>query len=136
MEFRWLKSAAQITYDKGFTPAFYKEMGEVFKKHMDDYVPWDSTNPTNIHLSTMVQVRPIKHGEDGMPGANIVYSMKYAKAQYHGTWTSKKGKTVIVKNRDTTVHTKSTSFWDKACWTNEKKEITAEVNKLRKRNAK
>lgn len=121
IRFEWLKSASRIEYDKGFTPAFYKQMGCIFRDHMDKYVPWDTKNTSGYHLATMVQVRPTKQG------ATIVYSMAYASIQYEGA---------KVKNRDLQTHPLATSYWDEACWTNEKFEITSEVNALRKRYAR
>lgn len=122
LSFEWLKSAAKIEYDKGFTPAFYKEMGNVFKDHMDKYVPWDTKNTTNYHLAKMVQVRPTKSG------ATIVYSMAYASRHYYGIGINE-------ENRDRKTHPLATSYWDEECWTNEKMEITKEIDTLRKRYA-
>ena len=119
LSFEWLKSAARIEYDKGFTPEFYKGMGEIFKEHMDKYVPWDTKNETNYHLAKMVQVRPTK------TGATIVYSMAYANRHYEGRGINE-------DNRDRATHPLATSYWDKACWTNEEEEITKEVDILRK----
>lgn len=120
VKFEWLKSSVQIKEDTGFNREFYSEMGQLFKKRFSKYVPWDSTNASSFHLARMVQVRPTKQG------ATIVYSMKYARPQHEHTDYS----------HDKSVHPLATDHWDQYCWTNEKGEITRELNKLRKRCAK
>ena len=117
IRFEWLKSASKIEYDKGFTPAFYAEMGNVFRKHFSKYVPWDDTNTSSFHLARMVQVRPTK------TGATIVYSMKYARPQY----------THEEYKHQSSIHPLATHHWGEYCWSSEKSEIVREINKLRKR---
>lgn len=119
ISFEWNKSSARIIADKGFNPAFYKDMGDVFKRHFDKYVPWSSKNKTGYHLARMVQTRPTK------TGATIVYSMRYAQRQYETT----------TYKHDKSVHKLATHHWDQFCWTNEKATISRELNKLRKEHA-
>lgn len=120
IEFHWNYPRSVIIERKGFGKAYNKEVAEVFKRHMDKYVPWDSTNTTGFHLATMVYATSTKdHG-------TVVYNMKYANAQYRGEGYK----------HDTSYHKRATSYWDKVCWTNEKKQILSEIDKIRKRRSK
>ena len=114
MRFQWNYSHSVIIRRKGFNKEFMREVGRIMASHMDKYVPYGTKY--DIHMANRVTVAPRNES------VSIQYKVPYANKQYNGpaTW-----------NRDTSYHPLATSYWDKACWTNERTQILAEINTVR-----
>ena len=129
IHFEWNKSKSIIIKDKGFGKAFYREVGEIFRREINPYVPYKSGA-----LSNSVAIIA-KENE-----VQIQYRSPYARRQYTGGGLSSESATGINDpsywNRTLTPHPLATSYWDKAAWTNRKSVIGKQVNQARKKYAK
>ena len=141
--FQWNKSKSIIIKDKGFNRDFYAEMGKIFERHMYKYVPYSVVN--EIHYSPYRNSKRYREGEKALENkrhladssyvsvysdhATVTYRAPYARPQYRGITPQGKA----IEHYTTAFHPLATSFWDKACWSNEKSQIGKELNQLRKR---
>lgn len=120
-KFEWNESRSVIIRDKGFTPEYYHEIGEIMRRHMHKYVPY-GTEPKGTHLADSAYVRVVNNG------ANIIYPKPYANRQYMGV---KQGGESYDYNKQ--LHPLATSLWDQVCWQNEKFVIGKEINEARRK---
>lgn len=112
LSFHWNHSHSTIIENLGFGKDLNREAAQIFYEHYNKYVPYQHGD-----LSTRVRISATQdHG-------TITHLVKYANKQY----------TNPTMNRNTSVHPLATSFWDKACWEAEKREITSEVDEARKK---
>ena len=131
LSFQWNYTFREIAERKGLGKKLNQDVAEIMRRHMDRYVPWDTTNETGYHLARMVQARSSEKN------ATVVYSMRYATAQYYGGGaTETMGHVSEVWDRDTGFHDLTTSYWDRVCWTLEGDKIMGEIDKARKRRSK
>lgn len=94
--------------------------------HMDKYLPFDTGS------LAYTAVLPSGNINEGNVFDNaIVYNQEYAKYVYYGL--SKTGKPL---NYQIDKHPQATSYWDKAMWTAERKQVAREVQNFVERGKK
>lgn len=113
IDFQWNHKASTIIENLGFGKELNKKAAEIFYEHAYKYVPYrEGDLSINVRISATED-----HG-------TITHLVKYASKQYYGEG---------IVNRTLKFHPLATSFWDKACWEAEKREITSEVDEARKK---
>ena len=117
--FHWNKSRSVIVSGKGFNREFYREVGNICRMEMNDFVPWDSKRESGNHMADLVTVAPTNHS------VSIQYRAPYSHVQYYGE----------AFNHDKSTHPLATSFWDKAAWATRKGDIMYRINKARRKHA-
>lgn len=121
MSFHWNYSSSTIIENLGFGRQFNKEVATIFRRYCEPYIPYDSGN-----MSRRTRITTAKDH------ATITYLTKYARPQYYGTGGYIEGANNPIEwKRNLSEHPLATSFWDKAAWTGNKKQIISEVDKAR-----
>ena len=116
ISFHWNKKKSVIIKDKGFGKEFYRDVGNIFRQEMNDFVPY-----LTGALANNVAIAPSD------TSVAITYRVPYARRQYYGEG---------VVNRTTDPHSLATSFWDVAAWETRKSVIGKRVNEARIKHAK
>ena len=122
ISFKWNKTKSVLIYDKGFTPDFYLDEANICLRHMMKYTPYDPFREFGTHLADSTRIT-------GYPDhATITYVKPYTRPVYTGVHPNGFSR----YSYQTSVHSPlATSYWDKACWTNEGAAIVQQVNKAR-----
>lgn len=119
--FHWNYSSSDIIENLGFGKELNKEAAQIFRSFCEPYIPYDTGNMDRRTRITATE----DHG-------TITYLTKYARYQYYGDnsyITGANNPTSWNRNLDT--HPLATSFWDKACWQNNKRQITNAIDNAR-----
>lgn len=125
ISFKWNYSHSAIIKNKGLqNKAFYKDVAEIFERHMYKYVPWDADKPFNAKSPEPHMAQHTRISATDTSGY-VTYLNSYSNYQYN--WEGR---------HDKRYHNLATSYWDKACWNAEKSVIGKEVNVARKKYAK
>ena len=123
VKFEWNGTASTVIKNLGFGKELQLEAAKIFESYMQPYIPYDKGN-----LSTNIRITATDDH------ATITHLVKYASAQYYGDGSDPNtGSPGYDENwqRNRTIHPLATSYWDKAAWTQHKREITRDVDKAR-----
>ena len=123
VKFQWNGKASTVIKNLGFGKPLQLEAARIFEWYMQPYIPYDEGD-----LSTRIRITATE------TRGTITHLVKYANKQYYGDGsdpeTGSPGYDEMWQ-RNRSVHPLATSFWDKAAWTQNKREITRDIDKAR-----
>lgn len=123
LKFKWNYSNEELIDRLGIRKELNKRMADTVSKYAFQFVPYKSGD-----LSTYVQTFGAKdHG-------TITYQKPYASKQYYLEREKGPGYEIPDNSKRTTAfHPLASSYWDKLAWQYFKDEITADVDKERRK---